>query len=80
MRRQYGVFIVRHGERRESHADSGRQSQPNSNRRRTKQRAGNFRHTEAHGLADMRAELRRGSGGGLFHDPGDCLALAERIV
>ena len=80
MRRFYGVIIIRHGERRESCAQSGRQSQPNSYWGRAKQRPGHFRHTEAHGMADMRTQLRRGSGGGFFHDAGDCLALAERIV
>lgn len=82
MRRFYGVIIVHHGERRESRAysQSQRESKPHAYRRRTKQRTGNFRHTEAHGMADLRAQLRWSPGGGLFHDAGDCLTLSERIV
>lgn len=79
MRRQYGVVIVRHGERRESHAHSGRESQPNSNWRRARQCPSDFGHTEADRLADMRALLRWSPGGGLFHDARDCFAVAERI-
>lgn len=82
MWRFYGVIIVHHGERCESraHSQSQRESKPNAYRRRTKQRTGNFRHTEAHGMADMRAQLRGSASGRLFHDARDCLTVAERIV
>jgi len=80
MRRQYGVIIVRHGKQREPGTKSGRKSKPNAYRRYAKQRPGNFRHTEAHRMADLRALLCRSAVGGLFPDAGDYLAVAERIV
>jgi len=76
MRRKVGNCIVGANARR---VKSGARRQSHAYERRADQRPGDPRHTEADGMADLRALVCRSPGGGFFHGDGNRVAVTERI-